>query len=118
MLMQRFATAGGNVRWLLLATALPFPVVLGGCITPANTRLPNLAVSTPPGERRSLEHYDPFADQALGPSTGTRPQSFTRGREPQRNSDEGRLLNGAPVGAATPAGYATGAYRESNELVR
>jgi hypothetical protein len=84
-----------------------------GCLNPGTTRLPTLATGPPAAERRSFEHFDPYADDKLGPETNTRPPSFENNREPQRKAIEGQLMEGAPVAPVAP-GFTTGAYRDSD----
>ena len=86
-----------------------------GCINPRTTELPTLRPSRPPAaERRSLERFDPFPDPTLGPETETRPESFQRGREPQRRAQENQHFQGAaPAGPVAP-GYSSGAYRDGD----
>ncbi len=86
---------------------------LSGCLSPATTRLPTLATGPPGLERRSFEHFDPYADDKLGPETNTRPPSFQDGREPQRKAIEGQFMQGAPAGPVPP-GYTNGAYRDGD----
>lgn len=86
---------------------------LAGCLNPGTTRLPTLATGHPAVERRSFEHFDPYADDKLGPETNTRPPSFENGRDPQRKAIEGQLLQGAPVVPTAP-GFTTGAYRDTD----
>ncbi|MBA3314644.1 MAG: hypothetical protein M3552_07700 [Planctomycetota bacterium] len=86
---------------------------LAGCLSPATTRLPTLATGPPALERRSFEHFDPYADDKLGPETNTRPPSFENSREPQRKAIEGQFMQGAPAGPVPP-GYTNGAYRDSD----
>ena len=90
----------------------PF-VGLAGCLNPVNTKLPTVAPAPNAVERRSLGHFDPLPDRDLGPETDSRPREFLEGREPQRQSLEGRFLGGAPAGTAPP-GYSTGAYRDGD----
>lgn len=88
-------------------------VLLAGCLNPGTTRLPTVAPAPNAVERRSLGHFDPFADRDLGPETDTRPREFLEARDPQRQSLEGRFLQGAPAGPVPP-GYSTGAYRDAD----
>ncbi len=85
---------------------------LAGCHS-QTTRLPTLATDHPAVERRSFEHFDPYADDKLGPETNTRPPSFENGREPQRKAIEGQLMRGAPAVPTAP-GFTTGDYRDSD----
>jgi hypothetical protein len=78
-----------------------------------HTRLPTLATGPPALEKRSFEHFDPYADDKLGPETHTRPSAFEQSREPQRNAIEGQIMQGAPAGPVPP-GFSTGAYRDGN----
>ena len=86
---------------------------LVGCLNPGTTRLPSLATGPPALERRSFEHFDPYADDKLGPETNTRPPSFENAREPQRRAIEGQMLRGTPVVPTAP-GFTTGAYRDDD----
>ena len=87
-------------RPLLLASIL----LLGGCITPWNTRLPTLHPQHPVQEGRSYQLHDPFPDEMAGPDTMTRPREFADPRAEPRRTLEGQALLGMPQGgAATPA---------------
>ncbi len=107
-------TVAVRAAWLILCGAIC--VTSAGCCNPATTRLPTLAPSPLAAERRSLGHYDPLPDRNLGPDTDSRPREFLQARDPQRQSQEGRLLQGAPPGPVPP-GYSSGAYRD-HDVVR
>jgi hypothetical protein len=100
-------TVNSRGAWLAIGLAL------SGCLNPATTRLPSCAPAPNAVERRSLGHYDPLPDRNLGPDTDSRPREFIEARDPQRQSQEGRLLQDAPAGPA-PSGYSTGAYRDGD----
>ena len=87
--------------------------VLCGCLNPQTTRLPTLMPAPNAVERRSLGHFDPLPDRNLGPDTNARPAEFIEGRNPQRQSLEGRYLQGTPA-VPVPPGYSSGAYRDGD----
>ncbi|HEX6987352.1 MAG TPA: hypothetical protein VF170_18385 [Planctomycetaceae bacterium] len=101
-------TGAARTAWLGAALA-----ALSGCLNPATTRLPTLAPAPNAVERRSLGHFDPLPDRDLGPDTDSRPREFLEAREPQRQAQEGRLLQGAPAAPVAP-GFSTGAYRDGD----
>jgi len=39
-------------------------LLLGGCISSQNTRMPTLAYGDPRAERRSYDYHDPYADNS------------------------------------------------------
>lgn len=78
----------------LLASLL----LLGGCITPWNTRLPTLHPQPPVLEGRSYQLHDPFPDTLAGPDTMARPREFAEPRAEPRRTLEGQALLGMPQG--------------------
>ncbi|MGC1275148.1 MAG: hypothetical protein WBC44_15700 [Planctomycetaceae bacterium] len=96
-----------RTAWLAITLAL------SGCLNPATTRMPTCAPASVASERRSLGHYDPLPDRNLGPDTDSRPREFIEARDPQRQSQEGQLFQGAPAGPV-PSGYSAGAYRDGD----
>jgi hypothetical protein len=67
--------------WLCLAT-----VSLCGCLTPYNTRLPEVLPRSLEYERRESEVQDPFPDAALGPETEARPPEYGQQRSESRRA--------------------------------
>ncbi len=52
-------------------------VLLGGCITPQNTRLPTLAYGDPRAESNSYMYHDPLGyTEPGGNSSGARPRGY------------------------------------------
>ncbi|MEZ6062533.1 MAG: hypothetical protein R3C19_19495 [Planctomycetaceae bacterium] len=72
--------------------------MLGGCMSPMNTRLPTWWTAPPQLEAKAYQRQDPFPDVDLGPDTLSRPREFTRPRSEPRRAAEQRLLQGVPVG--------------------
>ncbi len=83
----------------LLAAGLLLP----GCLTPINTRLPSLVPSHPSVEKRSYERHDPFPDRWLGPDTQVRPRGFNNQRTEPRRALEERLFQGNAAQRPGPA---------------
>ena len=75
---------------------LAFLLLLGGCITPWNTRLPTLGTRPPVVEGRSYQLHDPFPDPMTGPDTMNRPREYIEPRSEPRRAREGRALLGMP----------------------
>ncbi len=94
---------------VLLLTA----ITLSGCITPWNTRLPQLGWEDPKTALKEEERFDPYPMPDLGPQTYTRQRDTVTPRaEPRRVND--KLLNtkyGVPVGEAQ-------AERSYNQIVQ
>lgn len=83
-------------------------VSVSGCLTPDNTRLPEVLPRSLEYERRESEVQDPFPDAALGPETDARPPEYGQQRsEPRRARDRSaatwlRQQYGQPPGVDTP----------------
>ncbi len=87
------------IRFPLLAIC--GSLLLAGCVTPYNTRLPTLRPRHPAVERRSYEYHDPFPNSDLGPETNQRPWGFARPRTQPRQMWQLRRLGPLPP-EATP----------------
>lgn len=81
---------------------------MSGCLTPWNTRFPQLLPRSLEYERRESEVQDPYPESDLGPDTASRPRDFGQQRpEPLRvreRSDAARLREqfGQPPGVDSP----------------
>lgn len=65
-----------------------------GCILdPRFLKMPNFNPRHPDIEHRAAEYHDPWPDDAIGPSTGTRPLGFTRQRSWTRRAAELRGIH-------------------------
>ena len=88
-------------------------LLLMGCMSPFNTRLPTLANKPIETERREAQIKDPYPDSQFGPQTGFRPLGYQAQRsEPLRAKDryftsffQMRQKQGIQVG---PAAYMPG----------
>jgi|SaaInlStandDraft_1057018.scaffolds.fasta_scaffold32691_2 hypothetical protein len=59
-----------------------------GCVTPFNTKTPQVVHRPAEMERREAQVHDPYPDATFGPDTGFRPLGYTEQRsEPQRAKD-------------------------------
>lgn len=59
-----------------------------GCVTPFNTKTPQVVHRPAEMERREAQVHDPYPDSTFGPDTGFRPLGYTEQRsEPQRAKD-------------------------------
>lgn len=67
-------------------------LLLGGCVGPRETQFLRCAPRSLNVEARSYEYHDPFADEAAGPSTFTRPRTFSEPRSDTRKQFELRNL--------------------------
>lgn len=73
-----------------------------GCVSPFNTKTPQVVHRPAEVERREAQVHDPYPDSTFGPDTGFRPLGFTEQRsEPQRAKDRFytamlRRQNGSP----------------------
>ncbi|WP_310821190.1 hypothetical protein [Stratiformator vulcanicus] len=65
--IRRLITAAGLAALAVSAT---------GCFNAAKTRLPSVGLPPDPVERQSLQRFDPFPDQSIGPDTDSRPRDF------------------------------------------
>jgi len=79
-----------------------------GCFNPAFTRMPNCQVPNLFAERNSIERFDPFPSEDIGPETLSRPPSYVKQRTEQRRDAELRTFFGyplqqAPVGPRIPS---------------
>jgi hypothetical protein len=89
---------------LLMSAACP---LLTGCLTPQNTRFPQLYPGNIQREEVAIRFHDPFPDDSIGPSTASRPPSYLKQRDPARRAEENRILRGynlemAPTGSLPP----------------
>lgn len=80
---------------------------LTGCLSPLNTRLPQVMPRHTKIEKRLYERHDPFDDEALGPKLFVRPRGFTTPRDPARRAAEQEALRGlnlerAPATSGAP----------------
>ena len=77
-------------------------LLVAGCISPQNTRLPNLAFGDPRAERATYSYHDPLPERDPGAQMSARPRGFeiprTQSRQArERNPDIGPLF---PDGSA------------------
>jgi len=82
-------------------------LMLAGCLTPQNTRFPQLFPGDMRREALSFRYHDPFPDDSIGPATSSRPPSYIKQRDPARRAEENRILRGynleaAPTGSLPP----------------
>jgi hypothetical protein len=97
--MARFTTA---------ALCLPAFLCASGCLTPWNTRFPQLLPRSLEYERRESEVQDPYPESDLGPETASRPRDYGQQRsEPQRARERSeaswlRQQYGQPPGVDSP----------------
>ena len=81
---------------------------LSGCLTPWNTRFPELWGRGTEYERREQQIQDPYPDSQLGPDTNIRPRDYANQRSQARRVKDGyaaALLRGQNVqyqGPPTP----------------
>lgn len=74
-------------------------LLLGGCISSQNTRMPTLAYGDPKAERRSYDYHDPLPDRDSGPLV-ERPRGAERQRsEPRRTMEHANIR---PMGGEMP----------------
>lgn len=90
-------------------------LVSAGCLNPAFTRMPNCQVPNLFAERNSIERFDPFPSEEIGPETFSRPLSYVKQRsEPRRDAELrtffGYPLQQAPLGPRIP----TSSYQYPN----
>ena len=85
-----------RTRTLGCGLALSLAIVVPGCITSANTRMPTFLRAHPASERASLQRSDPLPDPDIGPSTESRPPDFAQPRTIERRAAEQRILRGLP----------------------
>jgi hypothetical protein len=78
--------------------------VLSGCIQ-QETRLLTWMPRPPGLESKSYDLHDPFADEAAGPETFTRPRAFTEPRTETRKNAELRFLQASREITPQPAAF-------------
>ena len=61
---------------------------LCGCVTPMNTRFPELFNRGGEYERREAQIQDPYPDSQLAPDTGSRPRGYAEQRSEARSIRE------------------------------
>lgn len=91
-----------KISELLLGLLAALSLALG-CVSPGNTRLPQVEARHPIVERRSWEAHDPFPDTDQGPSTFTRPPGFETQRTEPRRAWEDRMFRSFGTPTAVPA---------------
>jgi hypothetical protein len=70
-------------------------LLLAGCVSSRNTRLPSLAYGDPKTELRSYVYQDPYPEGDVGPLV-ERPRGLDRQRsEPRRTMERANLMPGA-----------------------
>ncbi len=69
-------------------------VLMSGCISAMNTRLPVAWTGHPRSESLAYQQQDPFLSPDIGPVDSTRPRDYARPRTEARQAAEQRLLNG------------------------
>ena len=78
-------------------------LLLTGCLTPFNTRMPDLFPRHPRVEKRAYEFHDPCPDSSVGPETDQRPPGFNIQRtEPRRAWELKSLQQIPPAGPVEP----------------
>ena len=69
-------------------------VLLSGCVSAMNTRLPVAWAGPPRSESLAYQQQDPFLDPNIGPADATRPRDYARPRTEARQAAEQRLFHG------------------------
>ncbi len=93
---------------LLIAVASLAAVSASGCLTPWNTRFPELAPRSTQYERAQAQVQDPYPDSEIGPDTGFRPLGYEQQRSEQVLAKERagtaylRQQYGNPYGSPAP----------------
>ena len=93
---------------LLTGVAVAAAASLSGCLTPWNTRFPDLVPRSTQYEQAQAEVQDPYPDTDTGPETGFRPLGYTQQRSQQVIAKERsgaaflRQQFGQPGGGAAP----------------
>ncbi|MFN0054443.1 MAG: hypothetical protein ACKV0T_19885 [Planctomycetales bacterium] len=86
---------GKTIRWAGVAALL-----LAGCVTPQNTRMPTLAYGDPKTERQSYSYHDPLPETMNGPGV-ERPRGAERQRpEPRRAIEQSIRPMSGEIGAS------------------
>jgi len=85
---------------LLSVTSL---IVLSGCITPLNTRMPSFLPRHPRVEKHAYEFHDPFPDTLTGPETNQRPWGFGIQRTEPRHAADLKALRASQPGRVEPS---------------
>jgi hypothetical protein len=68
---------------LLTGVATLAATSISGCLTPWNTRFPDLVPRSTQYEQAQAEVQDPYPDADIGPETGFRPLGYTEQRSEQ-----------------------------------
>jgi hypothetical protein len=68
---------------LLIGVAALAAAPICGCMTPWNTRFPDLIPRSTQYEQAQAEVQDPYPDADIGPETGFRPLGYTEQRSEQ-----------------------------------
>ncbi|MEW4529518.1 hypothetical protein [Maioricimonas sp. JC845] len=63
-----------------VACTLPALLLFSGCLSPWNTRLPEVMPRGAEYERREAQIQDPYPDERIGPDTGFRPLQYEQQR--------------------------------------
>jgi hypothetical protein len=67
---------------------------VSGCLLDSRyVKMPELIPRHPALEHRAAEYHDPFPDESIGPSTGTRPLGYTRQRAEARRAADLRGIH-------------------------
>ncbi|RPI87100.1 MAG: hypothetical protein EHM42_05455 [Planctomycetaceae bacterium] len=89
-------------------------LILVGCVSSQNTRLPTVRAGRPDVERRSYEYHDPSADNDFGPHVD-RPPWFEQQRTVPRRTIE---RAGNPAGAGSQSGLGPSAAKYPNSVAQ
>ncbi|MDA1161762.1 MAG: hypothetical protein O3B13_01540 [Planctomycetota bacterium] len=67
---------------------------VSGCLLDTRfVKMPELMPRHPALEHRAAEYHDPFPDESIGPSTGTRPLGYTQQRPEARRAADLRGIH-------------------------
>lgn len=99
-----------------MKTALMLVLIFGssGCLLDTRfVKMPELMPRHPATEHRAAEYHDPYPDESIGPSTGSRPLGFKRQRAEARRAADLRGVHLLDPGDRLPS---TSAAPESNRF--
>jgi hypothetical protein len=105
---------------LTTKTALMLVLLFGGSGCLLDTRfvkMPELMPRHPATEHRAAEYHDPFPDESIGPSTGSRPLGFKRQRAEARRAADLRGVHLLDPGDRLPSTSAAPDTNRFSEVV-
>ena len=91
---------------LAMKTALMLVLIFGssGCLFDTRfVKMPELMPRHPATEHRAAEYHDPYPDESIGPSTGSRPLGFKRQRAEARRAADLRGVHLLDPGDRLPS---------------